>query len=285
MTPALETLRLGRRYGRNWALQDCSLTIAPGHVTALVGPNGAGKTTLLHLVTGFLTPTTGVVRTLARVGFVAQGQPLYRSFTVEDTLVMGRRLNRTWDDERARKRLHGLGIPLSRPVGRLSGGQQAQVALALALGRRPELLLLDEPLASLDPLARHEFLRTLMESVAEEGLSVVLSSHDIADLARVCDHVVILSASRVLLGGDLADVLRTHKRLTGPRRENGRIANVERVIEARHAERQSTLLARVGGPILDPAWQVEDVSLEGLVLAYLALPSTALIAQRVEVLP
>jgi ABC-2 type transport system ATP-binding protein len=288
MTPALETRGLGKRYGRTWALQDCTVTIPSGHVTALVGPNGAGKTTLLHLATRFLPPTTGEVRTLGRVGFLAQGQPLYRSFTVEDTLKMGRHLNRIWDDEPARARLRDLGIPFDRPVGKLSGGQQAQVALALTLSRRPELLLLDEPLASLDPLARRDFLGVLMETVAEQGLSVVLSSHDVADLARVCDHLVILSASHVALAGELAQVLRSHKRLTGPRRDDGHIAGVERVIEARHAERQSTLLARVSGPILDPAWQVEDVSLESLVLAYLALRRSGAAAEpaprRVEVL-
>jgi ABC-2 type transport system ATP-binding protein len=265
------------------------LTIPPGRVTALVGPNGAGKTTLLHLATGFLPPTTGEVRTLGRVGFLAQGQPLYRSFSVDDTLTMGRQLNRIWDDDLARTRLRDLGIPFGRPVGRLSGGQQAQVALAMTLGRRPELLLLDEPLASLDPLARRDFLGVLMDSVAAGGLSVVLSSHDIADLARVCDHLVILSSSHVVLEGDIADVLRTHKRLIGPRRQDGPVANVERVVEARHAERQSSLLARVAGPILDPAWQVQDVTLESLVLAYLALPRSEPAAepparQRVEVL-
>jgi ABC-2 type transport system ATP-binding protein len=288
MTAALEARGLGKRYGRTWALQDCTLTIPPGRVTALVGPNGAGKSTLLHLATGLLPPTTGEVRTLGRVGFLAQGQAMYRSFTVDDTLTMGRRLNRIWDDELARTRLRELRIPFDRPVGRLSGGQQAQVALALTLGRRPELLLLDEPLASLDPLARHDFLSALMESVAAGGPSVVLSSHDIADLARVCDHVVILCESRVVLDGDLPEMLRTHKRLIGPRRQDGRIANVERVVETRHAERQSSLLARVSGPILDPAWQVQDVSLESLVLAYLALPRSELAdepaAQRVEVL-
>jgi ABC-2 type transport system ATP-binding protein len=288
MTPALETRGLGKRYRRTWALQDCSLTVPPGRVTALVGPNGAGKTTLLHLATGFLPPTTGEVRTPGRVGSLAQGQPMYRSFTVDDTLTMGRRLNRIWDDKLARTRLRELGIPLDRPVGRLSGGQQAQVALALTLGRRPELLLLDEPLASLDPLARHDFLRELMKSVVGDGVSVVLSSHDVADLARVCDYVVILSASRVVLEGDLAEVLRTHKRLIGPCRPDGRIANVGRVIEARHAERQSSLLARVTGPIIDPAWQVQDVSLESVVLAYLALsrsePAAEPTFQPVEVL-
>jgi ABC-2 type transport system ATP-binding protein len=226
---------------------------------------------------------------LPRAGFVAQSQPLYRSFSVEDTLTMGRRLNRTWDDEPPHTRLRALRIPFDRPIGRLSGGQQAQVALALALGKRPELLLLDEPLASLDPLARHEFLSTVMDTVAGEGLSVVLSSHNIADLQRVCDRLVILSASRVLLEGELAELLRTHKRLTGPRRHEDGIAGVERVIEATHSERQTSLLARVSGPILDPSWQVLDVTLEGLVLAYLALPrrqpAAEPAAQRMEVVP
>jgi ABC-2 type transport system ATP-binding protein len=301
MTPIIETRHLAKRYRRTWALQDCWLTIPPGKVSALVGPNGAGKTTLLHLATGFLRPSAGEIRTLGRspvaepkqvlprVGFVAQDHPLYSSFTVEDMLTMGRRLNPTWDDEVPRTRLSRLNIPAGKRVGKLSGGQRAQVALALALGKRPEVLLLDEPLASLDPLARREFLGTLMESVAEHGLSVLLSSHNISDLERVCDHLVILSASRVHLEGDIGELLRRHKRLSGPRHDLRGIANVERVIEAQHTERQTTLLARVGGPIVDPRWQVADVSLEDLVLGYLALPvgeeaAPDATAQRVTVL-
>ena len=187
-------------------------------MAALVGPNGAGKTTLLHLSMGLLEPTAGSVQifglsptaqageALPRLGFVAQDHPLYKGFTVEELLTLGRKLNPRWDDALARARMQKLGIPLNRRAGKLSGGQQAQVALVLALAKRPDLLLLDEPLASLDPLARREFLRTLMDAVAETGLTVLLSSHIIGDLERVCDYLVILSASQVQLAGDMQEI-------------------------------------------------------------------------------
>src|SRR5262245_41772091 len=188
MTAAVVATGLGKRYRGRWGLRDCTLEIPKGRVVALVGPNGAGKTTLLHLATGILRPSAGSVSVLgstpgadatllSRVGFVAQDVPLYRNLSVADTLEFGRRLNSRWDQSLAVERLERLGIPLRDRVGELSGGQRAQVALALALGKRPELLLLDEPLASLDPLARREFLQVLMEGVAEHGLTVVLSSH------------------------------------------------------------------------------------------------------------
>jgi ABC-2 type transport system ATP-binding protein len=294
MTAVIQAQHLGKRHGRTWALQDCSLAIEPGRVTALVGPNGAGKTTLLHLAAGFLRPSSGEITTLGcsptreasamlpRLSFVAQDHPLYRSFTVEEMLTMGRRLNPRWDDELPKARLACLRIPLDRRVGKLSGGQRAQVALALALGKRPELLLLDEPLANLDPLARREFLGAVVESVAEDGTSVLLCSHNITDMERVCDHLVILSSSRVQLAGDIADLLRTHKRLVGPRQDPSGIGNLERVVQASHTERQTTMLARVSGPILDPRWQVNDISLEDLVLAYLALSSGPVPAAEIE---
>lgn len=182
-------------------------------VCALVGPNGAGKTTLLHCAAGLLSPTSGEVRVLgevpaqdplllSRIGFVAQDMPLYRSFTVEEMLAVGARLNARWDAASARARLERLGIPFDRRIGNLSGGQRAQVALALATGKCPELLLLDEPLASLHPLARREFLQGLMETVAEDGTSVVLSSDLITDLERVCDHLMILTEGRIGVAGD-----------------------------------------------------------------------------------
>lgn len=196
MSNALETTRLSKRYGGTWALQDCSLSLPTGRVAALVGPNGAGKTTFLHLAAGLLQPTTGSVKVfdqkpyeqpkevLPRIGFVAQDHPLYRGFTVEEMLVLGRKLNPRWDDAMARARIQKLGIPPRRRAGKLSGGQQAQVALVLALAKRPDLLMLDEPLASLDPLARRDFLRTLMDAVAETGLAVLLSSHIIGELEQ-----------------------------------------------------------------------------------------------------
>src|SRR5258708_38262230 len=189
MSNALETNKLSKRYGRTWALQDCTLNLPAGRVAALVGPNGAGKTTLLHLAVGLLEPTAGEVQVfglsplrqpseaLPRLGFVAQDTPLYKGFTVAEMLTLGRKLNPRWDDALARARMQKLGIPLNRRVGKLSGGQQAQVALVLALAQRPHLLLLTEPLSSLAPLASREFFRTLIYSVSETGLTAPLSSH------------------------------------------------------------------------------------------------------------
>jgi len=286
MSNVLETTHLSKRYGRQWALQDCTLALPAGRVAALVGPNGAGKTTLLHLSVGLLEPTTGSVQvfgcsplkqttqTLPRLGFVAQDHPLYKDFTVADLLTMGRKLNPRWDDTLAKARMQKLGIPLKRPAGKLSGGQQAQVGLVLALAKRPDLLLLDEPLASLDPLARREFLRTLMDAEAESGLTVLLSSHIIGDLERVCDYLIILSASYVQLAGDIQEIQRTHKRLVGPRQEVDAIASVHTVIETSQTERQTTLLVRTNGPLFDPSWEVQEVSLEDIVLAYLSQQAT-----------
>jgi ABC-type multidrug transport system ATPase subunit len=280
MSNALETNKLSKRYGRTWALQDCTLALPAGRVAALVGPNGAGKTTLLHLAVGLLEPTAGEVQVfgcsplrqpseaLPRLGFVAQDTPLYKGFTVAELLTLGRKLNPSFDDALARARIEMLGIPLERRAGKLSGGQQAQVALVLALAKRPDLL--DEPLARLDPLARREFLRTLLDAVAESGLTVLLSSHIIGDLERVCDYLIILSASHVQLAGDLQEIAKTHKRLIGPRQDEVAVASVHTVIEASHTERQTTLLVRANGPLFDPSWEVQEVSMEDIVLAYLS---------------
>ncbi|HEU4426820.1 MAG TPA: ABC transporter ATP-binding protein [Pilimelia sp.] len=281
MNAALETNGLGKRYGREWALRDCSLRLPAGRVAALVGPNGAGKTTLLHLAVGLLRPDAGTVRVLgeapgdhpgllARIGFIAQDTPLYRDFTAAELITMGGRLNRRWDAHLARGRLGMLGVPLDRRVERLSGGQRAQVALTLALAKRPDLLLLDEPVASLDPLARREFLQALMGAVAEEGTTVLLSSHLLGDLERVCDYLIVLQASRVQVLGAVDDLLAEHKLLIGPRTERANAAGVGAVVRESHTDRQSTLLVRASGPIADPVWTVHDVSLEDLVLAYLA---------------
>src|SRR5712691_9679531 len=249
MSNVLETTHLSKRYGRQWALQDCTLALPAGRVAALVGPNGAGKTTLLHLAVGLLEPTAGEVQVfglsplrqpseaLPRLGFVAQDTPLYKGFTVADLLTLGRKLNPGFDDALALARMQKLGIPLERRAGKLSGGQQAQVALVLALAKRPDLLLLDEPLSSLDPLARREFLRTLLDAVTESGLTVLLSSHIIGDLERVGDYLIILSASQVQLAGDIQEIGRTHKRLVGPHQEVDAIASVHTVIETSQTER------------------------------------------------
>ena len=286
MSAAIETTVLSKRYGRTWALRDCSLSLPAGRVAALVGPNGAGKTTLLHLVVGLLEPTSGAVRTLgsppreradvvARVGFVAQDVPLYRGFRVEEMFELGRHLNAGWDQGLAIDRMRRIDVPLDRRVGELSGGQRAQVALAMALAKRPELLVLDEPLASLDPLARREFLGSLMEAAAEGDVTVLLSSHLVADMERVCDYLIVLSASRIQVLGELEELLAQHKILTGPRTDHEEVAGADAVVSARHTERQSTLFVRTRRPVLDPAWTVQDVSMEDLVLAYLGQPSAS----------
>ena len=280
---ALETAQLSKRYGRGaWALQDCTLSLPAGRVAALVGPNGAGKTTLLHLAVGLLQPSAGRVEifgvsptrlpteVLARIGFVAQDHPLYHGYSVADLLTMGRKLNPSWDQQVALAHLDRLGIPLSRPAGKLSGGQQAQVALALALGKRPDLLLLDEPLASLDPLARRDFLAMLMDATAESGLTVLLSSHILSDLERVCDYLILLSAARVQLAGDIEEIVRAHKRLVGPRTNSAAVASLHDVIEEAHTDRQTTLLVRVNGRVFDPSWEIQDVALEEIVLGYMS---------------
>ena len=278
---ALQARGLGRRYGAKWALRDCTLEIPEGTVTALVGPNGAGKTTLLQLAIGLLRPSAGELRVLGhdpladvsamlpRVGFVAQEHPLHRGFTLAETLELGRRLNPRWDGGMARERIARLGLDPKQKVGKLSGGQQAQVALTLALAKRPELLLLDEPVASLDPLARREFLSLLMEAVSEGGLTVVLSSHIVADLERVCDHLVILSQSRTVLAGEIEEIVASHRLLTGPRSDPATVARVHQVIRESHTPRQTSLLVRANGHVYDATWELHPVDLEEIVLAYL----------------
>ena len=281
MTAIVSARGLGKRYRRRWALTDCTLDIPAGHVTGLVGPNGAGKTTLLNLAAGLLAPTTGTIEVcggrpaagpeqLAKVGYVAQDTPTYPGLSVRDHLELGARLNPRWDAALARSRVDRLGLDPAQKAGRLSGGQRAQLALTLGLAKRPELLLLDEPVASLDPLARREFLQGLMEAVAEHGFSVVLSSHLVADLERVCDHLLVLVDSRVRVTGEVEQLLASHHRLTGPRRDPGSLPAGQQVVSASSTDVQSTLVVRTEGPILDPAWTVGALTLEDVVLAYLS---------------
>ena len=291
MTAAIEASGLGKRYGRRQALADCTLTIPAGRVTGLVGPNGAGKTTLLQLAAGLLDPTSGEIRVLgqrpagtpaqlARVGFVAQDAPVYGGLSVAGHLRMGAWLNPGWDAGLAERRISDLAIDLRQRAGSLSGGQRAQLALTLAVAKRPELLLLDEPVASLDPLARREFLRSLMEIVAEHQISVVLSSHLITDIERVCDYLIVLTASRVRMAGETEALLASHHRLSGPFRDPRTLPASWEVIEESHAGKQSTLLVRTTEPILDPAWTVRPVTLEDMVLAYMSQPGDAARAGR-----
>ena len=281
MTAVIETGGLGKRYRRLWALADCTLSVPAGHVVGLVGPNGAGKTTLLSLATGMLLPTTGTIEVLggrpaagqeqlARVGYLAQDAPVYAGLPVADHLKLGAHLNPGWDAELARARIKRLDLDPGQKAGALSGGQRAQLALTLAVAKRPELLILDEPVASLDPLARREFLQDLMEATAEQALSVVLSSHLVADLERVCDYLIVLVGSRVQVAGPVEELLATHHLLSGPRRDPGSLPDGMRVISASHTDVQSTLLVRTSGPVLDPAWMVSGVGLEDLVLAYMS---------------
>jgi ABC-2 type transport system ATP-binding protein len=281
MTAVLQTGGLGKQFGRRWALRNCTVTVPDGKVVGLVGPNGAGKTTLLHLAVGLLAPTEGTIKVLGRhpadgpaqlgrVGFVAQDTPVYARLSIAKHLRMGAFLNPGWDGEMAADRIEQLGLDPRQRAGSLSGGQRAQLALTLATAKRPELLLLDEPVASLDPLARREFLQYLMEVVAQHEVSVVLSSHLISDLERVCDYLIVLVASQVRLTGDVGELLASHHRLSGPRRDVRALPAAFEVIEESHTDKQTTLLVRTDEPILDPSWTVRAVSLEDLVLAYMS---------------
>jgi ABC-2 type transport system ATP-binding protein len=285
MTPVLEARALNKRFGRRWALRDCTLTIPAGAVVGLAGPNGAGKSTLLELAVALLAPTSGEVRTLgvdpvrepgilARVGYVAQDAPLYRSFTIGETLEFARATNPAWDETVVEELVREL--PLERRVASLSAGDRARLALCLALGKRPSLVLLDEPFARLDPLAAREFLQLLMDGVADSGATVVIASHVIADIERVSDHIVLLSDGHVRLQGGVDFLLSSHRLLSGARRPLGRIAGVEEIVRQTFSGRQMTLLARVKGRVSDPSWSVDEIGLEDLLLAYMApqpLPS------------
>jgi ABC-2 type transport system ATP-binding protein len=280
MIPVIETRGLCKRYRRVTALSDCTITVPEGRISALVGPNGAGKTTLLRLLSGLAQPTAGDAevlggpprqdpRFLAEIGFLAQDIPLYRRFTAEDHIEIGAHLNPRWDAASARDRLRSLRIPLDRAAGSLSGGQRAQLALALTLAKRPRLLLLDEPVAALDPLARRQFLATLADGVAAGGLTVVLSSHLIADMERVTDHLILLAASRVQLCGDIDELLAEHQVLVGPRKATTAIEKTRTVVQAVRTPRQTTLLVRGTTPIIDPDWEAAEVGLEEMVIGYM----------------
>ena len=279
----VEASGLGKRYGSTWALRECTLAVPAGHVAALVGPNGAGKTTLLNLAVGLAAPSAGAVTVLGGrppgspaaldgIAFVAQDTPLYKNLSVADMLHLTRNLNRRFDQPYAETRLAELGIPLKRKAGKLSGGQQAQVALTLALARRPRLLVLDEPVAMLDPVARHDFMATVLAAAAADGVSVVLSSHVLAELERVADYLILLSRGQVQVAGEVDDLLATHRVLTGPAAEAGRYAQ-RPVVHIRRAGAQAHLLIRAtAGDPVPPGWQAHPAGLEELALAYLREP-------------
>jgi len=289
MDAVVETIGLTKRYRSVKALDNCDLALPLGKVTGLVGPNGAGKTTLIHLAVGLLRPTAGsiavfghdstrdILKILPRVGFVAQDRPLYGDLTVAETLELGRRLNARWDAAYALARVQRFGLPLSRRIRTLSTGQRAHVATSIALGKRPELLLLDEPVANLDPVARIALLEELMSVVAEDGLTVVFSANALADVERVCEHIVVLVNGRPRLTGDTEELIDSHVVAIGPRSKGVSALDGE-LIEARHAERQTIRLLRGPGPSrLDDGTVVRPATLEEIVLGYMR-PATEVAA-------
>jgi ABC-2 type transport system ATP-binding protein len=287
--PALRTDRLGRRYGKVWGLRDCTLEVPAGAVAALVGPNGAGKTTLLEMIIGLLKPTEGQVsvfgetsraetpRALARVGYVAQDHPLYRDFTVADMFHLGRAMNPSWDQKLAVARVDALGIPLARKVKGLSGGQRAQVSLTMALAKRAPLLVLDEPVSSLDPVARLEFMRDVTASAASAALTFLISSHVVSELERFCDWLIVLARGHVQLAGPADDLLDAHRLLTVPRATpDAELPGT--AIHRTDSDHHSTVLVRADPVQLavqgHARWQANPVSFEQLVLAYLQRQAT-----------
>jgi ABC-2 type transport system ATP-binding protein len=268
---------LGKRYPRGWALENCSVRVPAHRVVALVGPNGAGKTTLMSLATGMLRPSTGRVRvfgkepdgrgTPAGMAFLGQQKPLYAGLSVADTLRLGQRMNPTWDQRYAQRLIADAGVPPDAKVGTLSGGQRTRVAVAVALGKRPRLILLDEPLADLDPLARQDTVRTLMSEAARDGITVVLSSHVVAELQGVCDYLVLLGSGRVQLVGGLDELLAEHLVLTGPADHP---VPVQGVIDRQDlGSGYVRLLARTRMAYLPAGWTVDPTTVEDLVLAYM----------------
>jgi ABC-2 type transport system ATP-binding protein len=282
---AIETRALGKRYRKVTALNDCTVSVPEGAIAALVGPNGAGKTTLLRLLTSLSSPTAGEVQVLGRpprpdpdfladIGYLGQEIPLYRRMSAEDHIRAGKHLNKRWNEAWVRARLARLELRLDQPVGTMSGGQRAQVALALTLAKSPRLLLLDEPLAALDPLARRQFLASLTEAAAGGRLTVVLSSHLVGDIEWMCDHIILLSAANVQLCGEIAALAAEHQVLVGPGRDTAAIERAHTVIKADYSGQQSRLLVRLNGPLADPAWVAETPGLEELVLAYMDRPNS-----------
>jgi ABC-2 type transport system ATP-binding protein len=279
---AIQTSDLGKRYGSFWALKGCNVTVPRGSVTALVGPNGAGKTTLLKLLVDLSSPSAGSAEVLgetpnqnaqylSNIGYLAQEIPLYSQMTVEKHLAMGAHLDTNWDNELAANRLKELKIPLDRPVGKLSGGQRAQVGLALALAKKPKLLLLDEPVAALDPLARIEFLTSLAQAVADANgeLTVIMSSHLLADLERVCDHLILLAAGHTQLCDTIEHIAEGHKLLTGSRNE-APSDPAYTIVKETHAANETNLLVRLNERKFSSLkWHVHEVNIEEIVLAYM----------------
>ncbi|HJP72799.1 MAG TPA: ABC transporter ATP-binding protein [Pseudonocardiaceae bacterium] len=291
-TDVLQATGLTKRYGRRTALDAVDLTVPAGRVIGLVGPNGAGKSTLLNLTCGLIAPTSGTLRVLgsppaanaahlARVGFVAQDTPVYAGLTVAEHLRLGKRLNPGWDSDLASRRLAQIGLKADQKAGRLSGGQRAQLALTVAAAKRPDLLILDEPAAALDPLARNGFIQNLVEFVGELGASAILSSHLLEDVARACDHLVVLADARVQVAGDVRDLLAGHHRLVAPTNALNRLPAGVEVIHVEQTTSHTQVLVRATGRLPGMPWAVERVDLEELVLGYLTRAAGAPSLERV----
>jgi len=288
--PALRTDRLGRRYGQLWGLRDCTLEVPAGAIVGLVGPNGAGKTTLLEMIIGLLQPTEGQLSVfgesshadpaarLARVGYVAQDHPLYRDFSIADMFHLGRAMNPSWDQQLAQARMDALDIPLKRKVKQLSGGQRAQVSLTMALAKRAPLLVLDEPVSSLDPVARLEFMREVMAAAAGTGLTVLIASHVVSELERFCDWLIVLTGGRVQLAGPADDLIDAHRLITVPRATpDAELPGL--IVHRTDSDRHSSAIVHTDPVQLaaqqHPGWQADPVGFEQLVMAYLQRPSRA----------
>jgi ABC-2 type transport system ATP-binding protein len=300
MLYALETNGLGKRYRHRWALHDCTVQLPTGRIAGLVGLNGAGKTTLMHLATGLITPDAGSLRIygetpssnsrsfLAQIGFVPQERALYPDFSVRDMLTLGQKLSVNWDQVRANTLLSHLKISPKQGVRKLSGGQQAQLALIMALSKKPKLLLLDEPLTNVDPLARREYMKILMEMAAEQNVTILISSHIVSDLEPICDYLIMLSSSRVLLAEDTETLLKKHTRLIVPEQYAANLTEQHTVVQRSHTGRQTSLLLRLNTALIaDPSWQVIEISLEDVILAYLeqqSAPVNTVTPEKQEVL-
>ncbi|MER6186446.1 ABC transporter ATP-binding protein [Streptomyces sp. NPDC001652] len=278
--PAIEAYGLGMRYRRGWALRDCSFRLPAGRICGLVGPNGAGKTTLLSIAAHVLEPTNGSISLFGeapgssesgrRTAFLAQEKPLFRRFTVAETLRLGRELNPGWDQRAAEDIIRAGNVPFEARVGTLSGGQRTRVAIALAFGKRPDLLLLDEPMSDLDPVVRHEIMGVLLAEAAEHGTTVLMSTHVLAELENVCDYLVVVSGGGVRLAGDVDELMSVHTRVTGVREGDGLPAALghHTLVESRISGRQFTALVRPEGPVSGP-WETDVPTMEELLLAYL----------------
>ncbi len=276
---ALSTVDLGRRYHTKWALRHCTLEVPSGSITGLVGPNGAGKSTLLRLAAGLSRPDTGTISAfgnavrpngtdhLANIGYLDQLRPVYPSFKVSELLTLGRKVNVNWDDDLARRWFRDLNIPLNERARTLSVGQQVLVALALCMAKKPRLLLLDEPTASLDPLARQRLFQALLSHAAEYGTTILLTSHVLSELEPICDHLVLLSRAQIRLATSVDALIADHRVVIGPPLEL--LPPGVAVVGGQPAARQTSVLVK-GEPELGPQWQVARPNLDEIVLAYLA---------------